>query len=129
MNMDSVVHFEIPADDIKRASAFYKKAFGWDMTKYEGGMEYWMVSTTEVTEEGMPKNPGAINGGMGARGGPLKVPVVTIAVKDIDKTIAAVEKLGGKAIGKKQSIGEMGFTAYFQDSEGNVMGLWQSAQA
>ena len=99
------------------------------MTKYEGGMEYWMVGTTETTEEGMPKNPGAINGGMGARGGPLKSPVVTIAVKDIDKTIATVEKLGGKAVGKKQSIGEMGFTAYFQDSEGNVMGLWQSAPA
>ena len=57
MNMDSVVHFEIPADDVKRASAFDKKAFGWDLTKYEGDMEYWMVGTTEVTEEGMPKNP------------------------------------------------------------------------
>jgi len=127
--MDSVVHFEIPADDVKRASAFYKKAFGWDIKQYDGGMEYWMVTTTDVTEEGMPKNPGAINGGMGARGGPLKAPVVTIAVEDIDKTIATVEKLGGKAVGKKQSIGEMGFTAYFQDSEGNVIGLWQSAPA
>jgi len=126
--MDSVVHFEIPADDVKRASAFYKKAFGWDIKQW-AGMEYWMVSTTEVTKEGMPKNPGAINGGMGARGGPLKAPVVTIAVDDIDKTIATVEKLGGKAVGKKQSIGEMGFTAYFKDSEGNIVGLWQNSHA
>jgi hypothetical protein len=126
--MDSVVHFEIPADDVKRASAFYKKAFGWGIQQWSG-TEYWMLSTTEVDKEGMPKNPGAINGGMGARGGPLKVPVVTIAVEDIDKTLAKVEKLGGKAVGKKQSIGEMGFTAYFKDSEGNVIGLWQSPHA
>ena len=124
--MDSVVHFEIPADDVKRASAFYKKAFGWDIQQM-GGMEYWGLTTTEVDAERMPKNPGAINGGMGARGGPLKAPVVTIAVKDIDKSIATIEKLGGKAVGKKQSIGEMGFTAYFKDGEGNTIGLWQSA--
>ncbi len=124
--MDSVVHFEIPADDVKRASAFYKKAFGWSIEQM-GGMEYWGLTTTEVNEQRMPKNPGAINGGMGARGGPLKVPVVTIAVKDIDKTIATIVKLGGKAVGKKESIGEMGFTAYFKDSEGNTIGLWQNA--
>ena len=29
--MDSIVHFEIPADDPKRAGEFYNKAFGWDV--------------------------------------------------------------------------------------------------
>lgn len=124
--MDSVIHFEIPADDVKRASNFYKKAFGWSAEAY-GGMEYWMVTTTEVDEKGAPKNPGAINGGMGKRGGALKHPVVTIAVQDIDKTLAKVETLGGKTVRKKESIGDMGFTAYFKDSEGNVVGLWQNA--
>ena len=52
---------------------------------------------------------------------------VTIAVADIDKALDKVEKLGGKTVQKKQSIGEMGFTAYFKDSEGNTIGLWQSA--
>ena len=65
--MDSVVHFEIPADDPKRASAFYKKAFGWTVQEYQG-MGYWMLGTTESNEQGIPKNPGAINGGMGKRG-------------------------------------------------------------
>ena len=27
--MDPVVHFEMPADDQKRAGEFYSKAFGW----------------------------------------------------------------------------------------------------
>ena len=26
---DKVVHFEIPADDLDRARAFYREAFGW----------------------------------------------------------------------------------------------------
>src|SRR5271169_6296772 len=107
--MDSVVHFEIPADDVRRASAFYKKAFGWNIERM-GDMEYWGLTTTEVGKDRMPKNPGAINGGMGKRASPLKVPVVTIAVKDIDKTLASVEKLGGKTVEKKTSIGPMGFT-------------------
>lgn len=124
--MDSIVHFEIPADDIKRASTFYKKAFGWTAEEF-GGMEYWSLGTTESNEQGMPKNPGSINGGMGKRGGPLKNVTVTIAVADIDKALDKVEKLGGKTVQKKQSIGEMGFTAYFKDSEGNTIGLWQSA--
>lgn len=124
--MDPIVHFEIPADDVKRAASFYKKAFGWTAEAY-GGMDYWMLGTTESDEQGAPKNPGSINGGMGKRGGPLKNVTVTIAVADIDKALEKIEKLGGKTVGKKQSIGEMGFTAYFKDSEGNIVGLWQSA--
>lgn len=125
--MDSVVHFEIPADDPKRASTFYKKAFGWSAEEFQG-MSYWMLQTTDVDEKTrMPKTPGSINGGMGKRGTPLKNIVVTISVADIDKALEKIEKLGGKTVQKKQSIGEMGFTAYFKDSEGNVVGLWQSS--
>ncbi len=123
--MDSIVHFEIPADDVKRASKFYKGAFGWSMQQ-SAPMEYWMVQTTEVDENQMPKNPGTINGGLAKRGGPLKSIVVTIMVSDIDKALAKVEKRGGKTIQKKQPVGDMGFTAYFKDSEGNVVGLFQA---
>ncbi len=125
--MDPIVHFEIPADDVKRAASFYKKAFGWKAEEF-GGMDYWILGTTETNEQGAPKSPGAINGGMGKRGGPLKSVTVTIAVSDIDKALEKIEKLGGKTVEKKQSIGEMGFTAYFKDSEGNTIGLWQSAR-
>ncbi len=47
-------------------------------------------------------------------------------MKDIDKALDKIERLGGKTAQKKQPIGEMGFTAYFKDSEGNTEGLWQS---
>jgi uncharacterized protein len=124
--MDSVVHFEIPAKDPKRASAFYTKAFGWTFNQFPG-WEYWMVGTTESDKDGQPKKSGAINGGMGKKDGTLQVPTVTISVADIDKTLESVKKLGGKAVGKKTPVGDMGFTAYFTDTEGNVIGLWQNA--
>ena len=126
--MDSVVHFEIPADNPKRASKFYSDVFGWNIMKWEGPMAYWMLGTAESDENGMPKNPGAINGGMGKREGPLKSIVVTINVDDIDKALQKVEKArAGRLSRRSRPIGDMGFTAYFKDSEGNVVGPVQPA--
>ena len=124
--MDSVVHFEIPAKDVKRASAFYAKAFGWQIKQFEN-FEYWSLITTSVDQNGRPTSPGALNGGMGKRGStaPERV-TVTVGVADIDAALADVKKLGGKLVGKKMPVGNMGFSAYFEDTEGNVIGLFQS---
>lgn len=121
-----VVHFEIPADNTKRAREFYEKAFGWKMQSMPG-MDYTMVSTGEQDAEGMPKEPGYIGGGITGRNPMVKVPVVTIAVDDIDGALGSVTKHGGKVLQKKQPIGDgsMGFTAYFHDPEGNTIGLFQ----
>lgn len=124
--MDSIVHFEIPAKDVKRASAFYSKAFGWSFNQFPG-FDYWSIGTTMSDKNGMPTNPGAINGGMGKKGETAPKDVtVTIGVADIDAAIASVKKLGGKQVGKKQPVGDMGFSAYFEDTEGNIVGLWQA---
>jgi predicted enzyme related to lactoylglutathione lyase len=122
-----VVHFEIPLDNVERGHKFYKNAFGWGLSPVPG-MEYAMIQTTESDEMGMPKAPGAINGGMGKRGDLLKHPTVTILVDDIPAALAAVEKHGGKTLQKMTPIGDgsMGSTAYFKDSEGNTIGLFQS---
>jgi len=50
-----------------------------------------------------------------------------LAVDDIDATLVDIEKHGGSAVGEKLPVGDMGFAAYFTDSEGNLMGLWQTA--
>ena len=124
---NSVVHFEIPADDFERAQSFYQNAFGWNM-QHMPEMQYTMVMTTESNEQGMPANPGSINGGMGKRQSPHNEhPTVTIGVDDIDKAVEAITAAGGSALGDKMAVGEMGWAAYFTDSEGNVIGLWQNA--
>ena len=120
-----VVHFEVPFDDGERAQRFYREAFGWRMSPLPQ-MSYVLVSTGP-SDQGPPSEPGFINGGMLERGLPVGGPVVTLEVDDVEETLATVERLGGTTVAAKQAVGDMGFSAYFKDSEGNVMGLWQNA--
>jgi predicted enzyme related to lactoylglutathione lyase len=123
-----IVHFEIPFDDGDRARGFYQEAFGWNVQQVPE-MEYTMVMSGPTTEQGMPSEPGFINGGMFDRkAGPARGPVITVDVDSIDATLEKVEKLGGSTVVARQPVGDMGFIAYFQDPEGNVMGLWESAR-
>ena len=121
-----VVHFEIPADDVARAQEFYRSAFGWELDSMPE-MQYTQVRTTAVDETGSPTSPGAINGGMLRRQQPVTSPVIVIEVDDIDKALDGITALGGSTVSAKQPVGDMGYAAYFQDSEGNVVGLWQNA--
>ncbi|MBA3232491.1 MAG: VOC family protein [Propionibacteriales bacterium] len=123
---DSVIHFEIPLDDADRGHGFYRDVFGWDIQPMPE-FEYAFAMTSPVDEQGAPSKPGAINGGMMKREEPLSKPVITIGVENIDATLAKVESAGGSTVMAKQAVADMGFTAYFHDSEGNVMGLWQNA--
>jgi hypothetical protein len=125
---DKVVHFEIPADDLGRAQAFYRDAFGWTINAMPE-MGYTIVMTTESDEAGTPVERGAINGGMLQRQGQISSPVITIGVDDVEQALRRVEDLGGKTVIDKQDVGGMGFSAYFSDPEGNIVGLWQSVQS
>ena len=124
--MDKVVHFEVPFEDGDRATSFYREAFGWQLNSMPG-MGYTMVTTTPTDENGRPGEIGGINGGMLARQGPITAPVITIGVADIDDATARIEKLGGSVAIGRQPVGDMGFSAYVHDTEGNLIGLWQNA--
>src|SRR5438105_12733351 len=123
---DPVVHFELPTDDLSRAQSFYRDAFGWKLNAMPE-MGYVLASTAEVDGQGRPSQPGAINGGMLARGEPVSAPSITIGVASIDQALARIEQLGGSVVQGRQAVGSMGFAAYFRDPEGNVLGLWESA--
>ena len=125
--MFRVVHFELPADDCGRAAKFYKKAFGWELTKFPmEGMEYWGVHTGEVDKKNMPKDKGYINGGLTKRG-PMKLEHTTVVmtVPAIGPAIKKAEKAGAKLVMEKTNVGGMGWYAKVTDTEGNVIGLWQ----
>ena len=125
---DKVVHFEIPADELDRARAFYQEAFGWTINAIPE-LGYDIVETTPVDNEtNLPTELGAINGGMMLREPPITGPVIVIGVDNIDATLRRLEELGGKTEIPKQAVADMGFAAYFSDPEGNIVGLWESAQ-
>jgi uncharacterized protein len=120
-----VVHFELPTDDLERAEAFYRSAFDWDVNSMPG-MGYTLVGTTPSSERG-PTEPGAINGGMLLRQAPITSPVITIEVDDIDRALTTIEGLGGHTVRGRLPVGDAGFAAYFADTEGNIVGLWENA--
>lgn len=119
------MHFEIPADDVQRAREFYQKIFGWKIHAYPDA-EYTILQTGPTDEKGMNQELGFINGGMMKRQGDIKNPVITIDVPSIEEAFDKIIAQGGKIIRKKMDVGDMGYAAYFKDSEGNIMGLWQN---
>ena len=123
---DRVVHFEVPADDVERARTFYATVFGWNVVPVPG-MDYTMASTGPAGETGMPSEPGFINGGIFQRDTVVSTPVITILVGDIEVAAAAITAEGGFMVRDKHAVGDMGWAAYFKDSEGNLLGLWQTA--
>jgi predicted enzyme related to lactoylglutathione lyase len=123
-----VVHFEIPVDDGERARAFYGGVFGWQLMEMPE-MGYTMVTTGPSDPEKGPSEPGFINGGIFQRGDqfPGKAPNIVIDVPSIDDTLATIKDAGGSVATERMPVGDMGFTAYFTDTEGNLVGLWETA--
>ena len=109
-----------------RAQAFYRDAFGWRIDTVSE-MNYTLVRTAPTDENGVPTQPGAINGGMLPRGEPVFHPIVTITVDNVDSALETIESLGGRVVVGRTPVGAMGFTGYAKDTEGNVIGLWESA--
>ena len=127
MKMHPVVHFEIPADDRKRACDFYGKVFGWQTKQLGQEMgNYVLVTTTESDEQG-PIRRAAINGGLYQKqaGKPMQYPSVVIPVEDIKEHMMIVEKAGGKILGEPWDIPGYGIYVSFLDSEGNRIGMMQ----
>lgn len=123
-----VVHFEIPFDDGDRARKFYSETFGWQVTPVPD-MAYTMVMTGPSDPEQGPTESGFINGGMFERSEefPGKAPNIVIDVASIDEALRKVEAAGGTTASERMAVGEMGFAAYFTDTEGNLIGLWENA--
>jgi uncharacterized protein len=126
--MDKVVHFEIPVDDRGRAKEFYATVFEWDVQDSDmgGGSVYTLAGTVATDEKMQPKEAGGINGGLMDRTSDLSVPVITIGVDSIDDSLKKVEAGGGSTITPRTPIPGMGAFGYFRDTEGNVMGLWET---
>lgn len=123
------MHFEIPANNINRAKKFYKETFDWQMQDVPK-MNYVIIKTVEVDGKMMPKKSGAINGGMFKRdtlGNIVNAPSVSVNVGNIDKAIKKIKNAGGLILKNKMSVGDAGFVAYFKDTEGNILSVWQNA--
>ena len=122
---NTIIHFEIPADDVARAKAFYEKTFGWTIKPFPmpSGEEYFSVVTRKKGEPG-------IDGGMMKRKMPSQSFTNYITVKSIDAMSQAVQANGGVIALPKQEIGKgMGWISVFKDPENNLIGLHEMPAA
>jgi len=117
--MPRVVHFEIDAKKPDRAIKFYEKVFSWKIKKWEGPVEYYLITTGKESEPG-------IDGGLSRRTEPEPSTVNTIDVPSVDEFIKKVEASGGTIIRPKMAVPGVGYMAYFKDPEGNIFGMMEN---
>lgn len=114
--------FEIPVNDMDRAKSFYENILEIEIAVHDLGnfTMGWFPFDHE--------KPGATGTLMKAE---TYVPsydgtMVYFSVDEINDITPKIEPAGGKIINEKQSIGEHGFVAHFEDTEGNRVALHQA---
>jgi predicted enzyme related to lactoylglutathione lyase len=113
--MPRVVHFEIPADEPERAARFYEQVFGWKVEKWDGPIDYWLVTTGEDA-------PG-IDGAIARRGEGITANMIDVA--SVDAYVTRVVAAGGRVVVPKHEVPGVGYLAYCADTEGNVFGIME----
>lgn len=107
-----VVHFEIAAQDPKRAQDFYSTLFDWKVDANNP----WNYGLIDTRAEG-------INGGIGpSENGSTRVSIY-IQVNDLQEYLDKAETLGGKTLMPPTEIPGAVTMALFADPEGNTVGL------
>lgn len=113
--------FEIPVADLERAKKFYETIFDMEMRKMEVGENLLYVFPTSAEPSGVS---GAIIKDENAISSMDGITMYLNANPSIDAVIARIEDAGGKILIPKQQVSpEVGFVAYFNDSEGNRLAI------
>ena len=111
--------FEIPVNDLDRAKKFYESVFGYALTLEEMGQAKMAFFPMVNDAYGTTGNLMMMEGSTPSRVGTL----IYFSVEDIEGTLGKVNANGGKTILPKTEIGQYGFIAHFEDSEGNRVAL------
>lgn len=90
--MGRVIHFEITADDVDRASAFYGTVFGWSTTASPYAEGYHLAATGDGS---------GIDGAIMTRDYKEQPTIVWVEVDDIDAAIDRTRHAGGSVAGEK----------------------------
>jgi predicted enzyme related to lactoylglutathione lyase len=114
-----VYHFEIPVTDMDRAIQFYEAVLGYQLTRQEvDGYEMAFFPRAD----GKPGTSGAL------AKGDVYIPsktgtIIYFDVPNIDPVLEKATAQGAKILYPKKSIGEAGYVAEIEDSEGNRIAL------
>ena len=114
--------FEIPVNDLARAKSFYESILGIELTESEMG---------PIKMASFPMEQGAAGAAGSLMKGDAYTPsqdgtMVYLHVDDIEVTLGKINDSGGKTLMPKMNIGQHGFMAQFEDSEGNRVALHEN---
>ncbi len=125
--MPTIVHFEIPTDDVERSKKFYTELFGCSIEKWPdsenlpGGPEYLMITTVDY------KGNKALTGGMMERQMPEQQGITNyVDVKSVDEFSVKVVQLGGQVKMSKTAVPGLGYFAICTDTENNAFAIWEA---
>ena len=118
-NRNPVGWFEIYVQDMARAKVFYEKTLQVTFEKLESpGLELWafpMNMDAPGAAGALVKMEGKDSGGGGT--------IIYFSCADCAVEAGRAAQHGGKVVKEKFSIGQYGFIAFVEDTEGNVIGL------
>jgi predicted enzyme related to lactoylglutathione lyase len=120
----TIIHFEIPANDVEKMKKFYSDLFNWKIEKLPT-MEYYSVTTVPMDEKGNLLRPG-VNGGLYKKDQPQRQPLNYTYVESVDEYSKKIADLGGKILVTKKEVPGMGWFAVAQDPEGNTFGIFET---
>lgn len=119
--MNSIVYFEIQANDPQKSIEFYTNVFGWNFIKQDGlPIEYYRIETSGI-EGGMFQRPAEtppLNCGTNAF-------TCTMEVENFDAMADKIIQNGGQIAMPKFAIPGRCWQGYFLDSDHNVFGIFQ----
>jgi predicted enzyme related to lactoylglutathione lyase len=111
--------FEVPVKDLGRATRFYEKVFDVKMTFEEmNGMKMAMFPM----DQDAPGTTGALMQAETYEPSHAGT-VVYFTVESIEETLRKINAYGGKMFMPKTAIGQYGFIAQYEDTEGNRLAL------
>ncbi|UCH34819.1 MAG: VOC family protein [Armatimonadota bacterium] len=113
---NTIVHFEIPAQDMNRLKDFYSGLFGWKIQAAPGMDDFMMINAA-------PEGEG-INGALMKKRTPHHSIINYVSVESVADYAEKVIQLGGQVVVPKTAVPRMGHFALCVDPEGNPVGLW-----
>jgi uncharacterized protein len=117
--MPTIVHFDVPADNVARARKFYGDLLGWTFQQPIPAMEYYLFATKAL--DGSP----GVGGGMGKRGAPGQGITTYFGVPSVAEYLEKAKTLGASIVMPKTPVPGFGYLALCVDTEGNPFGLWE----
>ena len=116
----TIVWFEIPADNVDRAKTFYRKLFGWKINPFPTMPDYQHIDTS-----GQDASP---DGGLMTRRYPGKPSPAMSMWRRWPNRSQRWKSWAARSCVPKSAVPQMGYFAVCQDTEGNTFALWEMNQ-